>query len=215
MVLNVLIAVAAIWGMAAVTPGPNFFITVHTAVDSNRRSSLLTVLGIVFGTMIWSVSGFWGISILFKTVPFLYYTVKLFGGFYLIFVGLCLIFKKNHQHMKRSIRCASAGNYFRLGLLTNLLNPKTAVFMTGLFAAAIPPSTTIKSGAACIVVICLISASWYSMVATMHLSQRQVAAFIFFSLEGQVLEKRGNDRLGRCAGFRSYSKPLWARGNRE
>ena len=163
--LSVLAAVTVIWGFAAVTPGPNFFITVHTAVGSNRRLSLFTVLGIVVGTLVWAISGFLGITFLFNTVPILYYSIKLFGGLYLIFVGLNLIFKRKTQHKDESIEYLSALKCFRLGLLTNLLNPKTAIFMTSLFAAAIPPSATVVLGMLCIVIICSISAIWYSMVS--------------------------------------------------
>ncbi len=163
--LSVLAAVTVIWGFAAVTPGPNFFITVHTAVGSNRRLSLFTVLGIVVGTLVWAISGFLGITFLFNTVPILYYSIKLFGGLYLVFVGLNLIFKRKTQHKDESIEYLSALKCFRLGLLTNLLNPKTAIFMTSLFAAAIPPSATVVLGMLCIVIICSISAIWYSMVS--------------------------------------------------
>ena len=183
---NVLFAVAVIWGMAAVTPGPNFFITAHTAVDSSRRSSLFTVSGIVFGTLIWSVSGFLGISILFKTVPILYYTIKLIGGFYLIYVGLSLIVKKKHQPVNKDIKGFSAGMHFRKGLLTNLLNPKTAIFMTGLFAATIPPSATLTLGASCVIIICLISATWYSIVATVFSHHM---AKILYEKKKHIVEK--------------------------
>ena len=66
--LSILISVSVIWAVAAITPGPNFFITIHTAIGNNRRLSLFTVLGIVAGTLLWSLSGYLGISILFKTV---------------------------------------------------------------------------------------------------------------------------------------------------
>ncbi len=58
--LNILTAVSVIWGMAAITPGPNFFITIHTAIGTTRRLSLFTVLGIVVGTLVWSVSSYMG-----------------------------------------------------------------------------------------------------------------------------------------------------------
>ncbi len=169
MEVNVLIAVAVIWGMAAVTPGPNFFITVHTAttVGSTSRLSLFTVLGIVIGTLVWSVSGFLGISILFKTVPFFYYSLKILGGLYFIYVGLNLLLKKKINNKSNNLKHLSAKGCFRLGLLTNILNPKTAIFMTSLFAATIPPSATLADGALCVLIICSISAIWYSFVASL------------------------------------------------
>lgn len=163
--LSVLVAVSVIWGVAVMTPGPNFFITVHTAIGTTRRLSLFTVLGIVVGTLVWSISGYFGISILFKSAPMLYYSLKIIGGLYLVYVGFNLIFKRNIQSKSTVGKHHSAMSCFRLGLLTNLLNPKTAAFMTSLFAATIPPNSTIELGVVCVIVICSISATWYSLVA--------------------------------------------------
>ena len=186
MEINVLIAVSVIWGVAAVTPGPNFLIIVHTAVKSTIRLSLCTVLGIVIGTLVWSVSGFLGISILFKTVPFIYYSLKIFGGLYLMYVGLNLIFKKKINYKGNSNNYRSAIECFRLGLLTNLLNPKTAIFMTSLFAATIPPSATLADGSLCVLIICSISAIWYSFVASLF---SQDLAKNIYEKQKNIIEK--------------------------
>jgi RhtB (resistance to homoserine/threonine) family protein len=163
--LNVLVAVSVIWGFAAITPGPNFFITVHTAIGSSRRLSFFTVLGIIAGTFVWSMCGYLGISVLFKTVPMLYFSLKIIGGLYLVYVGLSLIITKNKKSRIGAERYSSARSCFRLGLLTNLLNPKTAAFMTSLFAATIPANTSIELGVLSVLLICSISALWYSLVS--------------------------------------------------
>lgn len=164
--LDVLIAVAVIWSLAALTPGPNFFITVHTAIDTTKRLSLFTVLGIVVGTLVWSLAGYLGISLLFTAMPVLYYFLKIIGGLYLIYVGLLLLFKRKNQAESVTTRPHSAMSCFRLGLLTNLLNPKTAAFITSLFAATIPANSPIELGVMSVVLICSISALWYSLVST-------------------------------------------------
>lgn len=163
--LNILVAVSVIWALAAITPGPNFFIAVHTAIDTSRRFSLFTVLGIVVGTLAWSLTGYLGISILFKTVPLLYVFLKIIGGLYLVYVGFNLIFKTKKQPKHSTNRYQSPSSCFRLGLLTNLLNPKTAAFMTSLFAATIPPDASIKLGVLSVLLICSISATWYTFVS--------------------------------------------------
>ena len=162
----VLGAVALIWIFAAITPGPNFFITVHTALSTTPRFSLYTVFGIVVGTLVWALSGCLGITLLFKTVPFLYLVLKIIGGVYLVYVGFNLIVKKTKQPLTRGRGTFnSAGRCFRLGLLTNLLNPKTAAFMTSLFAATFPPDASLALGVICVLLICSISASWYALVS--------------------------------------------------
>lgn len=164
--LNVLVAVSVIWAVAAITPGPNFFIIVHTAIGTSRRLSLFTVLGIVAGTFVWSISGYLGISILFKTVPMIYFSLKIIGGLYLVYVGFYLLFNRKNQPESDTEKYRSPIGCFRLGLLTNLLNPKTAAFMTSLFAATIPSHASIELGLISVVLICSISAIWYSLVSS-------------------------------------------------
>ncbi|UCZ56411.1 LysE family translocator [Desulfurispirillum indicum] len=165
--LSVLIAISVIWSVAVITPGPNFFITVHTAIGTTRRLSLFTVMGIVVGTLVWSVSGYLGISVLFKAAPMLYFVFKVIGGLYLVYVGFNLIIKRRNQTKSDIGKYHSAISCFRLGLLTNLLNPKTAAFMTSLFAATIPPDVSIELGVVCVVLICSISAIWYSLISAL------------------------------------------------
>lgn len=163
--INILLAVSVIWAVAVITPGPNFFITVHTAVGTSRKLSIFTVMGIVAGTLVWSLSGYLGISILFKTVPILYFSLKIIGGLYLINVGFKLLFRRKNELKSDTGKYNSAISCFRLGLLTNLLNPKTAAFMTSLFAATIPANPSIEIGVLSVTIICLISALWYSLVS--------------------------------------------------
>ena len=163
---NILFTVSLIWAVAAITPGPNFFITVHTSVGANRRLSFFTVFGIVAGTLVWAISGYLGVTLIFKTVPILYFSLKIVGGIYLIYIGITLLIRKKKNHIsKRNDKSLSAINCFRLGLFTNLLNPKTAAFMTSLFAATIPPNASVKLGILSVVTICSLSALWYSLVA--------------------------------------------------
>jgi threonine/homoserine/homoserine lactone efflux protein len=165
--VGVLVTVSIIWALAVVTPGPNFFITVYTAIDTERRRSFFTVLGIVTGTFVWSVSGFFGISVLFKAVPLVYFSLKIIGGVYLVYVGGKLLLKRPMEIKTHSGKQLSCIGCFRLGLLTNLLNPKTAAFITSLFAATIPSHASIELGFLCVALICCISAVWYLLVSVL------------------------------------------------
>ncbi len=176
---NILLTVFLIWAIAVITPGPNFFITVHTAVGKNRRLSFFTVFGIVAGTFVWAISAYLGVTIIFKAVPILYGSLKIAGGLYLIYIGMMLLIRKKGNPISRqNNKSLSTSNCFRLGLFTNLLNPKTAAFMTSLFAAAIPPDASVKLGILCIVLICSISALWYSLVAAVFSFKLVKSAYV-------------------------------------
>lgn len=171
--LQFYLTIALIWTVAAITPGPNFFITVHTAIDSSLKKSLCTVSGIVAGTCIWSFSGYFGMTVIFQTAPLLYSIMKIMGGLYLIYLGLRLFWKKaprnsgeTRDFTRSPFRC------FCQGVFTNLLNPKTAAFMASLFAVAIPPHHTLETGLYSVALICLISALWYAVVASLFSSKK-------------------------------------------
>jgi threonine/homoserine/homoserine lactone efflux protein len=95
----------------------------------------------------------------------LYISLKIIGGLYLVYVGFNLIIKRKKQSKSDIVKYHSAISCFRLGLFTNLLNPKTAAFMTSLFAATIPPNASIELGVVIVMLICSISAIWYSIVS--------------------------------------------------
>ncbi len=176
--MSTLIAVASIWAIAAITPGPNFFITVHTAISKTRRLSFFTVLGVVTGTFIWAVSGFLGISIIFEISPLIYHTLKILGSFYLIYIGIVFFFRNQAENSARIRKdTPNAPSCFKMGLFTNLINPKTAAFMTSLFAATIPPNAPFDLGSLCVIVICAISALWYSIVASLLSYNRVQTAY--------------------------------------
>ncbi len=167
--LATLLGIAVVWGIAAVTPGPNFFVTVRSASAHSRRHGLAVVGGIVLGTAIWGLAGFFGISTLFALAPWLYAGLKIVGGAYLVFLGLRLIlasFKRQPQAMPVGVAAApSIWASWRLGLLTNLSNPKTAAFVTSLFATTLPAEPTISLGLLAAGTMTGVSLVWYSAVA--------------------------------------------------
>src|SRR5262245_18863216 len=86
-----LVAVASVWLVAAVTPGPNFLVAAQIAVARSRASGLAAVSGIGVATAIWGLCGLLGIQALFVAAPWAHLTLKWIGGAYLIFSGVRLI----------------------------------------------------------------------------------------------------------------------------
>jgi len=164
----ILISVAFVWSIAVITPGPNFFITVQTAISGSRRSALFVVLGISTGTIIWGLCGFLGINLLFRTAPWIYICMKVVGGAYLIYLGLKLVRSKSGSRSPGSQPFSSdldAWRSYKLGLLTNISNPKSAAFVASLFAATMPSGVSFFIGFISACLMSLISTVWYTFVA--------------------------------------------------
>ena len=165
-----LAAVAMLWTAAAMMPGPNFLIVVTTAVQSGRSHALVTVAGVVMGVTLWASAGYLGISTLFALAPWLYATLKIAGGLYLVTVGIALL--------RAASRTGGGGvcgadaparrslvRSFATGFVVNMANPKTAIFMASIFATVLPAHAPLGLGLTTIALTSAISLMWYSLVA--------------------------------------------------
>lgn len=165
-----LLSVAAIWAVAAITPGPNFFIVVRTALEGSTRAAVAVIAGVILGTVCWGLAGWLGISALFSAAPFAYLFLKIAGGAYLLWLGAKLLWKtysKSATLGEPVVRPAmSSRQAFYSGLITNLANPKSAVFVASLFAATLPADHSWVHGALAVVTMVLVSSLWYTFVLT-------------------------------------------------
>jgi threonine/homoserine/homoserine lactone efflux protein len=163
-----LLSVAGIWGIAVITPGPNFFLVARTAMRHSRMVALCAVMGIALGTAIWGLAGFFGLALLFAAAPWAYLGMKVLGGAYLVFLG-CRMIRASFGHTpggsEPCVAHATRRAAVRLGLLTNLANPKTAAFVASLFASAMPWDVTLSLGLASVALMTTLSLCWYSLVA--------------------------------------------------
>ena len=159
---SVLGPLAAVWLVGVLTPGPNFLATMHMAARHGRRAALMTVAGIAVGLSFWALAGLLGIRVLFAAVPIAAILVKLAGAAYLIWMGVTMWRQSGSPGRARPPTAASA---FRLGLLTNLANAKTAAFAASLFAVALPAHAGPGLFAAAFTTIVSMSVAWYGTCA--------------------------------------------------
>lgn len=164
-----LLSVAAIWGIAAVSPGQNFLFIVRCALTCSRQAAMSAVAGVVTGTFFWGVAGWLGVSALFMAAPLAYATLKIMGSLYLIWLGARLLWTLRRPQSEENPTAAgalSAASAWQLGLMTNLANPKSAVFVASLFSATLPPESSWTHGPLVIATMMAISAAWYGIVAS-------------------------------------------------
>ncbi len=169
-----LLSVISIWSIAVITPGPNLLITVQTTVNHSRLSGMFTVLGTCTGTMIWAVVGYFGITYLFTVSPWIYITLKIGGGSYLIYLGIKSVIslcrsttKANEPQCKHRKLLMD----WQKGLITNLSNPKTAMFVTSIFVSVLPEEPSVLIGMLSVTVMTFISLFWYSVVVFLFSSK--------------------------------------------
>jgi RhtB (resistance to homoserine/threonine) family protein len=173
--LYALAALAGIWFVAVTIPGPNFIVVSQCSLSDSRKSGLCIALGVSTAACIWASSSLLGLKAVFEHANWLYDTIRIIGGIYLVYMGLKIIFESFRQIREentRKIILPSAIAAYRRGLLTSFSNPKTAAFFGSIFITIFPPHAPMWAFTATIGIVFIVSLSWYSLVA------------VFFSLSG-------------------------------
>nr|WP_184044625.1 LysE family transporter [Roseospira visakhapatnamensis] len=144
--------VAGINLIAVLSPGPDFVITLRNALIHGVRAGLLTAVGIALGLSVHVLYTLAGLSLLIAQSVVLFSVVKLLGAAYLIWMGLQAIRARPRDPSADAAAGASGPDRrwrggIVSGFLTNVLNPKAALYMLALFTQIIDPATsTLEKG---------------------------------------------------------------------
>ena len=134
------------WGLhllAAASPGPAVLMAARTGVTEGFRTGVWLAVGIGLGALTWAVAALFGLALLFGIAPALLWTFKIAGALLLGWIALQMwLHAKEPLVMTAGATPRSAGSAFRLGLVTNLSNPKPALFFGAVFVNTVPPDTT-------------------------------------------------------------------------
>ncbi|MGW0818298.1 LysE family translocator [Streptomyces viridiviolaceus] len=139
------VAALGVLGLLTIAPGPDMAVVTRRAVAGGPRDGLRTVGGIASGLLVWGVLTVAGLAAVLAASPVAYLVVKLMGAAYLVFLGVQAL-RHNHEAASAvtdtdALHTAArftAGNPWRAGLISNVLNPKIAVFYTGLLPTLAP-----------------------------------------------------------------------------
>lgn len=131
----------AFLGIAAlviIAPGPDTVLVTKNALLHGRRAALGTALGVNAGLVIWTVAAALGVAAIVRESAVAFSVLKILGAAYLLWLGVQALraARRRTTHdasgARRSGAPIGALPGFRQGLLSNLGNPKIAVFFTGL-----------------------------------------------------------------------------------
>jgi threonine/homoserine/homoserine lactone efflux protein len=120
--------------LVTITPGPDTVLVVRTVLRQGRRDGLLAAFGCSCGLLLWGVACSLGLGLLAASTPF-FLIVRFAGAAYLVLLGVRLIWtawRFGTRALPMDIRTGPSRSAFWKGLLTDLLNPKAAVFFTAL-----------------------------------------------------------------------------------
>lgn len=148
-----------------VTPGQDTALTVRNTLAGGRSAGIRTAAGVVCGQAVWALAASAGVAALLVASEPAFVALKLAGAAYLIYLGVQALIAALRRHAPvDGERGAPAprGHELRQGLLSNLGNPKMAVF----FSSLLPQFADSFSGLLGLgLIVCALTMLWLSAYA--------------------------------------------------
>jgi len=146
---QLLMFIAAGW-LLNLTPGPDVLYIVSNALKSGVRAGIVAALGIVSGCFVHVFAAALGVSALLATSATAFTALKWIGAAYLLWMGVRLLFARDGgssivpTDAARAHQASDLRRVYRRGFLTNVLNPKVALFFLAFVPQFIAPGSENK-----------------------------------------------------------------------
>ena len=158
--MSLLFTICLLHFVAQLSPGPDVLLIAKSAASTTRANTLKIIAGISVGIIAWVVLTLSGFTVLIEQFPWIQQVLMLIGGLFLAKMGWAM-FNGGIKSLKQTANLESDDqpearqNYFMLGLLTNLSNPKTLIYFSSVFSLALSSSagTGLKTQLAIIIPI--------------------------------------------------------------
>lgn len=131
------------------TPGTDSMYIITRSVSQGQKAGFYSVLGIISGSLIHTLLAALGLSVLLAQSPMAFMIVKYIGAIYLCYLGFKMITHKSELLITKSldenkkskvIKPLDYGQIYKQGVITNVFNPKVALFFLAFFPQFIDPS---------------------------------------------------------------------------
>lgn len=178
--------------LAAVSPGPDFVMTVRNSLCYSRRAGIFTSLGISLGLGVHLIYCAAGVGYIISKSIVLFSVIKWLGVAYLIYMGIGSLLAKGSKLEVTGERTGpdlSRLQAFKMGFLTNVLNPKATLFFLSLFTFVIGNSTPVYVILTISFIILATAFIWFTIVSVFLAQQNVQRVFLKY-------EKSINRTLG-------------------
>src|SRR5437764_3635039 len=120
-------------------PGPDMMYVLGRSMGQGRRAGVVSALGIFVGCLFHLFAAALGLAALLRSSPALFHVVRLAGAGYLIYLGIKLLLQAHSQLQGVAPRSDTLRRIFLQGVITNVLNPKVAIFFVAFLPQFVDP----------------------------------------------------------------------------
>lgn len=174
--LSTLIGIWFLHVAVLLSPGANVLLVSQLAASDRARSAAFAALGVTVVAGVWASCAVLGVNALFQTFPGLRLALQIAGGLYLLYVASRL-WRSNNTVFNGPATSVSALAAFRLGLLTNITNPKSALFFGSIFAASFPPEPSALLQVSAVTMVVVNALCWHLLLAYLFSRERVRSAY--------------------------------------
>jgi threonine/homoserine/homoserine lactone efflux protein len=109
-------------------PGPDMVYVITRGISHGRRAGIVSAFGVICGILIHTMAAALGMALIFQTSVIAFQIVKYLGALYLIYLGVKSWLGKSSFNLQPATERVSSQALFWQGMLSNVLNPKIAIF---------------------------------------------------------------------------------------
>ncbi|MGZ4890362.1 MAG: LysE family translocator, partial [Candidatus Angelobacter sp.] len=131
-------------------PGPDMLYVIGRSVGQGRKAGIVSSLGVFVGCWAHILAAAFGIAALLRSSPVAFNVVRYAGAAYLIYLGFRMLMQKTDL-ASQQLKAESLTSVFRQGVITNMLNPKVAIF----FLAFLPQFIDARHGSVALQIVLL------------------------------------------------------------
>jgi threonine/homoserine/homoserine lactone efflux protein len=121
------------------TPGPDMLYVAARGASEGRSAGIVSALGIGAGTLVHIALVAFGLAAVLSTVPVAYAAIRMAGAVYLVYLGVRAL-RGTRTTTTAVLEPASLSAIFRQGVITNVLNPKVALFFLAFLPQFVDPA---------------------------------------------------------------------------
>lgn len=126
-------------------PGADTLYIISRSIAQGKKAGMVSVLGISTGSLLHTTAAALGLSAILATSAVAFTVVKLIGAVYLVYLGIQMFIDKNSQvNIDIDSENKSLWVVYRQGILTNILNPKVALFFLAFLPQFVDPASSAR-----------------------------------------------------------------------